>query len=104
MKTKADIRLKYLPNVKKFLEERRPPQDASVGYALFSAHDLAMYLGTDIGTTKWCLMACNRESLVSRGRRPKIQSQFDTVRTLYAVPAQGKTLRDIPIDHVDYMR
>jgi hypothetical protein len=104
MKAKKDIRTKYLPGTRTFLEARRPAADGPVVYALFVAHDLAMYLGTNIGNAKWCLMACNREGLVTRGRRPKSRSQFDTIKTQYAVPAHGKTIRDIPISQVDYMR
>lgn len=104
MKAKQDIRTKYLPGTRVFLEARRPPAEGTSGFALFTAHDLAMYLGTDIGNAKWCLMACNREALVTRGRRPKNPSQFDSIKTQYAVPAQGKTIRDIPISQVDYMR
>jgi hypothetical protein len=104
MKSKQDIRVKYLPGTRTFLEARRPEAEGGMSYALFTAHDLAMYLGTDIGNAKWCLMACNREALVTRGRRPKSRSQFDSIKTQYAVPAQGKTIRDIPISQVDYMR
>jgi len=104
MKAKRDIREKYLPNTRVFLEARRPEAASQVGYALFVAHDLAMYLGTDIGNAKWCLMACNREGLVTRGRRPKIRNPNEPVTTQFAVPAQGKTIRDIPIGQVDYLR
>lgn len=103
MKAKKDIREKYLPGTRVFLEGRRPEESSKMKYALFVAHDLAMYLGTDIGNAKWCLMACNREGLVTRGRRPKIH-QAGPLTTQFAVPAKGKTIRDIPLDQVDYLR
>lgn len=103
VKAKKDIREKYLPNTRVFLEARRPEASSQVGYALFVAHDLMMYLGTDIGNAKWCLMACNREGLVTRGRRPKIRNN-EPITTQFAVPAKGKTIRDIPLGHVDYLR
>jgi hypothetical protein len=104
VKAKRDIREKYLPNARNFLEARRPEASSKVVYALFTADDLRLFLGSDIGTAKWCLMVCNREALVTRGRRPKTRPMNEPIKTQFAVPAQGKTIRDIPIGQVDYLR